>query len=185
MEKRRIIKSIIHEASHYYDLGINNQDVNNEFKKILLKKFNIDRKSYISIDEGFTELNASIFNTIFNFYYKYNPINPNLNLNSHNSNQLTKLFYNETIFSIKQSAKIFKLCNFKNTSDFLSKTQTKNKIKQHSDVVSYHIFKSIFLFNLDTIYELNSNNNTMKTSLQQLIHFNNNQKFKKSIIKII
>ena len=179
--KEELLKSILHEAIHFYKLDTKSNIVNNQIKEFILKKFKINKKSYFHIAEAFTELNANIINSIFNLYY----LKPNLLNKSSLENSFLKIMMDEINFSIKQTAKIFKLCNYKYPIDFLrTKTNSRSKtnhksIKQLTDVTSYHIIKSIFLFNIESIYSLNYKDNQNKEGPIKLLialnfgHLNN------------
>lgn len=206
--KEELLKSIFHEAIHFYNLDIKDDEFVNFFKQYLINTFKIDTNSTLLIFESLTELNASLLNTIFNSYY----------LNKKKTlflKTFKSLIYKEIIFSIQQSSKILRLNNFKSVQQFKKKSpkniivskkkkskkrkktmnkrhlyKNQKKIIQIVDVVSYHILKSIFLFNLDEIYKINKLSKTYTTENNMYdfykdINFNDNNNFKNKLVKLI
>jgi hypothetical protein len=167
--KEELLKSIFHEAVHYYDLDNKSKQFVEGFKRFILSTFKVDENSELVIYEAFTELNANMLNTLFNTFYNIyesgNKSNSSSKINTkHLITSFKKLCVREAEFSLQQVAKIYKLNKYQKPRDFLKggekvkrrilKKQPQN-IKQFTDVVSYHIIKSIFLFNLHMIYQKN------------------------------
>lgn len=211
--KEELLKSIFHEAIHFYNFDIKDDKFVDFFKKYLVNTFKIDKNSTLLIFESLTELNASILNTIFNSYY--------LNLKKKNSflKTIGNIINKEVIFSIQQSSKILRLNNFESVQQFkknspkniivskkknlkksLKKTKktlnkrhlykNQKKIIQTVDVVSYHILKSIFLFNLDKIYKINKISKTPNIQntvydFYKDINFKANNNFKNKLTELI
>lgn len=205
--KEELLKSIFHEAIHFYNLDIKNKSFVNYFKNFILEKFRIDENSTIVIYESFTELNASILNAIFNSYYFKTTNNKKKISNQINISNIKKILYKEILFSFHQTSKIFKLNKYKVIEDFLVKYKKpthlkqsikskhhKQKIKQMTDVISYHIIKSIFLFNSHQIYKINreskekhktNKTNKTNTNFKEDINFTDTEYFREQIKHLI
>jgi len=140
--KEEVIKVLFHEIIHYLDLDIrNNQnDLLFVYKDINLKA------DIINPNEAYTELLALIFLNIWDYHYK---------------NVKIKNFYKyklniELYWSFIQITKILKFFKYKSFDDLF----TKNSLfYQKTNVLSYFFLKTVFLLNINKIFnDLTLNN---------------------------
>lgn len=147
--KEELLKSILHEAVHFYNIDIKNKSLVNKYNSYFKEKININQHNYVDIGEAYTETIANILNCIFY-------------INEKQTNKIIKNFSSnlkkEIQFSIFQSSKIFHYQKFTTFNDLFIKHQV-NELNQNTNMFSYHIIKSCLLFN---IYELLSNNSENK-----------------------
>lgn len=146
-------KVLIHELIHA--LGL---DFHEQTPSVLNKIYNtydISSKKYINLFEVYTETWAVIFNTYNNSY------------NLGNKQFLKDYYWWESYYSIVQSVKILKYfgyskfdeCQFYCSTTFKIKTL---KFKQGTSVLSYYIFKSLLLYNIDKFIEYCFKQNPIK-----------------------
>ena len=132
-------KVLIHETFHNLDLDFSKYDHGFSDKFINSFFFNIkDIRFY----ESYCETWALIFHSIFYSIQK------NISLNS--------ILNKELKFSLFQCCKILDHFNMKYEYFFTNSNKailSRNKYREHTPVVSYYIFKTIFLFNINKFLE--------------------------------
>tara|TARA_B100001094_G_scaffold272814_1_gene278859 strand:- start:1311 stop:2504 length:1194 start_codon:yes stop_codon:yes gene_type:complete len=149
-----ILKVLIHELIHFYDIDITNRS---ETCKECKLEFNIKDNTKLLLNEGFVETWANILNILFIMYEE--------NKETFSINLFKNKIKLEKKFCLYQTSKILLNYNFKSYNDFLNnEKKLKNSgLKQSTSVFSYYIAKSIYLFNIEkflNIYlnkELNEN----------------------------
>lgn len=161
--KEEHYKLILHESIHFYNLD-GSYNLFEENNKINLEcHYQIERDTETRIFESYTEALTSFLNTFANSYQIYY-----LHLNSKGSRQIKKEDYQiikniyqelwkfERKFALIQIAKIH-LHVFPRSSNFNDfiinprecdkrRLQIKEKLKQNTSVLSYHILKGAVLF---------------------------------------
>lgn len=161
--KEEIFKVLIHETFHALGLDFSHKTVN--VKKDMLKIYNI--KSTFNISETYSELWATIINSLFFAYFKLKKQKKSVFFKK--SISLLNL---ETAFSIYQSTKILK--NMKlNYKLILKENNFECKYKEKTNIFCYYILKSVLLINLQNFLEICKNHNYL------------NIKNEKKIIKLI
>jgi hypothetical protein len=126
--KEEVIKVLMHELCHFYELDCAKIDDNQE---PLMNNFNIKTHTIIfSIQEAFTEYLAMIHHIALISYY---------------TNQSILLIYHyEKIFSLFQICKILNHYKFNKFEDLY-----KNQMIQGTNVFSYYIIKFFILYKMD------------------------------------
>lgn len=164
--KEEILKVLIHETFHALGLDFSHKAVN--VKRKMSNIYNI--KSKFNISETYSELWATIINSLFFIYFK---------LKIQNKIKFFKksliLLNLETSFSIYQSTKILKNMNL-NYNNILKKNNYECKFKEKTNIFCYYILKSILLINLQEFLELCKNHNYLNIKDENI--------FIKLIIKI-
>lgn len=172
--KEEILKVLIHETFHALGLDFSHKAIN--VKNKMRNIFNI--KSTFNISETYSELWATIINSLFFAYFKL-------------KKQKKKMFFNkaiallnlETAFSIYQSTKILK--NMKLKYNFILKENNfQCKYREKTNIFCYYILKSVLLINLQHFLNISKNNNYLNIKNEQdFIHliikiYNNNKVLK-------
>lgn len=172
--KEEILKVLIHETFHALGLDFSHKAIN--VKNKMRNIFNI--KSTFNISETYSELWATIINSLFFAYFKL-------------KKQKKKMFFNkaitllnlETAFSIYQSTKILK--NMKLKYNFILKENNfECKYREKTNIFCYYILKSVLLINLQHFLNISKNNNYLNIKNEQdFIHlimkiYNNNNVLK-------
>jgi hypothetical protein len=125
--KEEVIKVLMHELCHFYELDCGNINKNQE---IIMNNFNIKTPNFLSVQEAFTEYLAMIHHIALISYY---------------TNQSILLIYHyEKIFSLFQICKILYHYKFKKFEDLY-----KNQMIQGTNVFSYYIIKFFILYKMD------------------------------------
>ena len=125
--KEEVIKVLMHELCHFYELDCGNINKNQE---IIMNNFNIKTPNFLSVQEAFTEYLAMIHHIALISYY---------------TNQSILLIYHyEKIFSLFQICKILNHYKFKKFEDLY-----KNQMIQGTNVFSYYIIKFFILYKMD------------------------------------
>ena len=150
--KEELLKSILHEAVHFYNIDIKNKSISNKYNSYFKEKININQHNYVDIGEAYTETIANILNCIF-----YINENQNHKIIKNFSSNLKK----EIQFSIFQSSKILHYQKYTSFDNLFIKHPI-NELNQNTNMFSYHIIKSCLLFN---IYDLLINNSESKLEL--------------------
>ena len=158
--KEEILKVLVHELIHYFNIDKINRDINCYECK---KKFNINNNTTIILNEGFVETWANLLNLLYilfeNEIFNYNILNVPTNKNKITEyKNIFKKFENilkiEQIFALQQTAKILLNYNFDDYEEFLNNKHKIKSLKQGSSIFSYYIAKSIFLYNIDKFLKL-------------------------------
>lgn len=187
--KEEIDKVLVHEMIHAFDLDFYQQS--NKVLNKIIEHFDIDEKRYINLFEAYTETWAVIFKSCFNGILYYDGSQKKIN----------EMLYYEKIYSLYQTSKILNFFGYSEFGDcnfFCTKKKNfnkKNLFNQGTSILSYYIFKSILLFNLDRFTELcvkkNYHNNPWKFKmgddvfLDFIIHSLLNTKYISCINKIL
>jgi hypothetical protein len=175
--REELLKSILHECIHFYNLDIKSSTLNNYYNNYFKKILNINQKNVVNISESYTEMNACFLNCIFY-------INENEKKTIKNEkiiNVFNKNLKKEIDFSIFQTSKILQFQSYKKFQDILIKNKD-TEINQTTNLISYHIIKSSFLYYIDKIYNNNSKN---KLELKFNIYSNDKLKNFEKLIKYI
>ena len=146
--KEELLKSILHETVHFYNLDIKNKSLVSKYNKYFIDKININKDNYIDIGESYTETISNFLNCIFY-----------INENQKKETNILKMF-NENLmkeiqFSIFQSSKILYYQKYKSFNDLFIKNK-KTELNQTTNMFSYHIIKSSLLFNIFDVFNNNS-----------------------------
>lgn len=143
-----LLKSILHESIHYYNIDFNNNNYPNEFIQKIINnkefKLNINiNPSDILISEGYTEWLANLLN---------------ISILSKTQNELDKKYNDEIKHSILKAKRIYSIIN-----------DSKDKIlKETTNTFAYYIIKLIFLINTNNIMvKLNAVNNIKRINFDQ------------------
>jgi hypothetical protein len=155
--KEELIKVLMHELCHFYELDCENINNNQE---IVMKNFNIKtNKIYLSIQEAFTEYLAMLHHIAIISYYT--------------KKSIRLIYHYEKIFSLFQICKILNHYNFKKFEDLY-----KNKMIQETNVFSYYIIKFFILYKMDNKCSLKNLNEILNDKeIIRLINENMNCKF--------
>lgn len=181
--KEELMKSIFHETVHFHTLDIINSS--QKIKVYLQEHLNIAPRTQILVREGYTEFITNILNILFTIR------------NDYTYNKFTEYLEREKQFSIKQIGIILSYFNYKSFADFLKlENYKKNKnalvFKQTTSCICYYIIKSLFLFNMETIFANNlisnmflkyhnvQTNDSLLTIIETTINKNNYMKIKSS-----
>ena len=149
--KEELYKVLIHELIHYLQLDI--YELNNDLKIIYN---NINLIGNTNPNEAYTEFLALIYFTYWKFYIS----NTNLGLKKFMSNRLTI----EYGWSLLQVAKIINYFSCSNYQDLFNQKCT---FKQNTNVISYFLLKTYFLFNFQYMIE-NIENISLNTLIQSI-----------------
>ena len=189
------LKVLIHELIHFYNIDIiNRRIICNECKK----KFNVDKKTKIILNEGFVETWANILNLLYIIFENY--FNNNYNLlykiiinKVSLFNKFIQILTKEINKSLKTTAIILLNYKFNSFDEFLINKNKINKLKQETSVFSYYIAKTLFLYNIEKFLDLYFDktiskgiflNNYKKVYLVELLISNsNNINFKNKLNK--
>ena len=147
--KEEILKVLIHETFHALGLDFSHKNVN--AKREMLNIYNI--KSSFKISETYSELWATIINSLFFVYFKLKKQKKSVFFKK--SISLLNL---ETAFSIYQSTKILK--NMKlNYNLILKENKFECKYKEKTNIFYYYILKYIFFIILQKFLKMCKNHN--------------------------
>lgn len=130
-----LLKSVLHEAIHYYKLDFNNDNFPLKMRKLIVDNpmYQLDKNaSKLLIAEAYTEWLANIINITL-------LLNPKLNPNSHT--EFNNKYFDEIDHSIKKAINIYNL--LKN-----------RKLKDMTNTFSYYIIKLIFLIKTNELFNM-------------------------------
>lgn len=159
-------KVLIHETFHVFGMDFTNRThVKTNYQDFADKNISdfISIKSELRFFETYCEINAEWLNILFYTYF---------NSHSQTNENIIKNFYKnliyEKMFSIIQSEKLLNHYGVKYLDIFnRNSANIKNinkKYKEKTYNLSYNIFKSVYMFNLENLFEWFQNNN--ENSLQ-------------------
>lgn len=159
-------KVLIHETFHVLGMDFTNRDHNIKNYETTVDKEILDMISIrtdLRFFETYCELNACWLNLLFFTYF-----NSTIFTDDYLLKQFHKNLMYEKMFSLIQAEKIINHYNIsyldifnKNPSNI---SNINNKYKEKTYALSYHILKSIYMFNIDKVFEWFVHNNN--TSLQ-------------------
>ena len=161
--KEENIKVLLHELLHLFNYQIN-YELQKKYKKNITKYLCYSEESdeYLNIDESFVELFATILNIIF--------IMLELEINSKKS--LITLLNIERIWSLFQASKVIVFNGFDLYSELIQ-VNCKKIFYEKSNVMSYYIIKSCYLYFLDDFVPYFDN----YISFKKILKFLNNKLF--------
>lgn len=182
--KEEWFKVLIHESFHCTGLDFSELEHSNSNKKVLtIFPVNSD----VRLFETYCEMWAEIINVMFISYNKSKPIE---NLNE-DINKLIikteKLLYYERLFSLFQCAKVLHFFGIKYKNlyekDLISTKLRAAKYKEDTNVLSYYIIKSIYMFFVNDFVEWCVENNSYNGVIS--LNFNKNDETIDSYIEFI
>ncbi len=154
-------KVLMHETFHVFGMDFTNRNhITTNYQDLMDKKVSdfISIKTDLRFFETYCEINAEWLNILFYTYF-----------NSHNqtNENIIKNFYKnliyEKMFSIIQSEKLLNHYGVKYLDIFNRDSNNIKKInkqyKEKTYVLSYNIFKSVYMFNLENLFEWFQTNN--------------------------
>jgi hypothetical protein len=154
-------KVLIHETFHVMGMDFTNRvhSKNNYEKTVDEEILNfISIRTDLRFFETYCELNACWLNLLFYTYFTSTIFTDEYLLKKFHKN----LIY-EKMFSLIQCEKILNHYDISYldifNKDTLNVSNINNKYKEHTYSLSYHILKSIYIFNIDKIFEWFINNN--------------------------
>lgn len=171
--KEELFKLLLHELIHYSHID-RFVDSNSSFNNIWFKHFNVHKSFSFLFSESIAETFAQLLNLLI--------------ISSLFDIDFALLFKFELLFGLFQTAKIFFLAGFTDSKQFFNSFDPSfnNKIFTSTNTVEYHIFKTIFLFNLNDFLNIfflasnsSSNLNNISAQLLNLISdsFSSNSSF--------
>lgn len=178
-----LLKSIIHECIHFYNLDFHFYKYPNNLQREYYS-FGIDPSSDLRLSEAYTELWANVLNLIITLSSQNNkkrnkkiltniqqhksskPKKSNINENSSNNSidlkKFARLLKQEILFSQFQASKILNYLGCQTIQDFYNKKC--KLLKQTTNAFSYHFVKSKLLMSMDKILQ-----NCVKTRNDELL----------------
>ena len=127
------------------------------YKILIYNTYRIDSNQSIKPNEAYCEILANILNIIIIMVNN----TPQIELYKE---IFSKLYSKELYFSLNQLSKIFNFLQYKSTDDFNITSTTGFPLKQETDVISYHYFKTKLLFNLSNFFNIIDTKNTDKNN---------------------
>ena len=182
--KEEWFKVLIHESFHCTGLDFSELEHTNSNSKVLtIFPVNSD----VRLFETYCEIWAEIINVMFISYNKSNPIE---NLNEDIDKLIVKtekLLYYERLFSLFQCAKVLHFFGIKYKNLYekdLNSTKLRIvKYKEDTNVLSYYIIKSIYMFFINDFIEWCIENNVSNGVVS--LNFNKNEETIDSYIEFI
>jgi hypothetical protein len=159
--KEEWFKVLIHETFHCSGMDFSELDHSSSNKKVLaIFPVNSD----VRLFETYCEMWAEIINVMF---ISYNKLETNENLNEEMYHKMIlhteKLIYYERLFSLFQCAKVLHYfgIKYKNLyeNDLYSKQLRTRRYREETQVLSYYIIKSIYMFFVNDFIEWCVENN--------------------------
>jgi hypothetical protein len=182
--KEEWFKVLIHESFHCTGLDFSELEHSVSNKKVLtIFPVNSD----VRLFETYCEMWAEILNVMFISYNKTNTIE---NLNEDINKlivKMEKLLYYERLFSLFQCAKVLHFFGIKYNNlyekDLTSMKLRAMKYKEDTNVLSYYIIKSIYMFYVNDFIEWCVENNNYNGIVS--LNFNKNDETINSYIEFI
>ena len=148
-------KVLMHETFHVYGMDFTNRThISEDFQDLMDRKVSdiISVKTELRFFETYCEISAEWLNILFYTYF---------NLHGQSSQNIVIQFYKnfvyEKIFSIIQSEKLLNHYGIDYINIFNRDTENitsiNNQYKEKTYVLSYNIFKSVYMFNLEKLFE--------------------------------
>jgi hypothetical protein len=163
--KEEIIKVLFHEIIHYLDLDMK---YNQNDLLILYNDINL-KADMINPNEAYTEVLALLFLNIWEYHYENKKINNFINC---------KLNI-ELYWSFIQITKILKFFKYESFDDLFTKN---NVFYQKTNVLSYFFLKTVFLLNINDIFnDLTLNNIYFNKNRLEIIKKSNLKQLKEYI----
>jgi len=164
-------KVLMHETFHVYGMDFTNRThISRDFQDLMDKKVSdiISVKTELRFFETYCEISAEWLNILFYTYF---------NLHGQSSQNIINQFYKnlvyEKIFSIIQSEKLLNHYGI-NYMDIFNRDpenikSINNQYKEKTYVLSYNIFKSVYMFNLEKLFEWyeTKNENSLRIKLTE------------------
>lgn len=159
-------KVLIHESFHCNGMDFSELENSNINKKVL-SIFPVN--SDVRLFETYCEVWAEIINVMF---ISYNKIRVNNNIDKENLDnyidkliiKTEKLLHNERLFSLFQCAKVLHFFGIKYNNlyenDLQSKQLRTSRYKEETQILSYYILKSIYIYFVDEFIEWCVENNS-------------------------
>ncbi len=164
-------KVLMHETFHVYGMDFTNRThILEDFQNIMDKKVSdiISVKTELRFFETYCEISAEWLNILFYTYF---------NLHGQSSQNIINQFYKnlgyEKIFSIIQSEKLLNHYGIEYINIFNREPTNIKSIntqyKEKTYVLSYNIFKSVYMFNLEKLFEWyeTKNENSLRIKLTE------------------
>jgi hypothetical protein len=177
-------KVLIHESFHCNGMDFSELENSNINKKVL-SIFPVN--SDVRLFETYCEVWAELINVMF---ISYNKIGHIENLDNYIDKLIIKtekLLYNERLFSLFQCAKVLHFFGIKYNNlyenDLQSKQLRTSRYKEETQILSYYILKSIYIFFVDDFIEWCIENNTENGIMT--LNFNKNTETIDSYIQFI
>jgi len=182
-------KVLIHESFHCNGMDFSELENSNINKKVL-SIFPVN--SDVRLFETYCEVWAEIINVMF---ISYNKIGFNNNIDKENLDnyigkliiKTEKLLYYERLFSLFQCAKVLHFFGIKynnlHENDLQSKQLRTSRYKEETQILSYYILKSIYMYFVDDFIEWCIENNSENGIMT--LNFNKNTETIDSYIQFI
>ncbi len=164
-------KVLMHETFHVYGMDFTNRmHISQDFQDLMDKKVSdiISVKTELRFFETYCEISAEWLNILFYTYF---------NLHGQSSQNIINQFYKnlvyEKIFSIVQSEKLLNHYGIEYMNIFNREptniTSINNQYKEKTYVLSYNIFKAVYMFNLEKLFEWyeTKNENSLRIKLTE------------------
>ncbi len=149
--KEEIIRCVLHELIHYYNLEFRFYTYPTKLKFEIYNLYRINALTSIRPNESFCETFANIFNIIIFLMKTKKYIG---------YEDFIKSLIKEINFSILQIAKIFVFLKYENCKDFYLPSINGYDLRQtNTDVLCYFYFKTKLLINLDKFLDILNPNN--------------------------
>ena len=145
--KEELLKCFIHELMHVYYFEFAYYTFPFRYKTLIYNTYRIDSNQSIKPNEAYCEILGNILNIII---IMVNNI-PEIELYKE---MFSKLYSKELYFSLNQLSKIFNFLQYKSANDFYNTSTVGLPLKQETDVLSYHYFKTKLLFNLSNFFNI-------------------------------
>lgn len=141
--QQEIFKVLIHELQHFYKIdliGFETREKTYKLNDLISNFYNVKRADdkFLNVNEAYTEMNATILNTIFS-------------TNSFNKINLTNNFYIEMLFSLYQLGKLFNYEKIPNSLYIYSNKTKDYNFRQKTFIFEYNYLKSKLLFQFNDI----------------------------------
>ena len=184
--KEELLKCFIHELMHMYKFEFAYYTFPFRYKTLIYNTYRIDSNQSIKPNEAYCETLGNILNIIIIMVNN----TPEIELYKE---MFSKLYSKELYFSLNQLSKIFNFLQYKSANDFYTTSTVGLPLKQETDVLSYHYFKTKLLFNLSNFFNIidpkniNKNNDLLflKYKLEnKIINLNFFNNFSKLLLNI-